>query len=327
MPRPEGRRCLVISSQHTTISRHRNGSILHKFSSTLPNGSRESAAGSGDDFCILDCVFHEPDSVYYVLDMMCWKGYALYDCSAEFRLFWVQSKLAECMPGPGQEQQRYHFVPVPAFACSQGESQSLNLTAAPRPPPPTPIPVLLPSVLFVIWGQMGFNTVVSMPSFCVLRCLLHAVIFLLPTVTMLCDAEGLHHTYSSTVPFQRDGLYFLHKEGHYSLGTTPLAVLWKDEACSQYVIDTDANGVVPEHQVCGMQCYSQCNPLLLKALHVKNTAYTHLVCIVQSVTLEYRMDQTVATADNPPVVLGRMPAHFVQTMAAALRHVALQHVI
>ncbi|KAL3143993.1 hypothetical protein ABBQ32_003801 [Trebouxia sp. C0010 RCD-2024] len=217
MPRPEGRRCLVISSQHMTISRHRNGSMLHKFPSILPNGSRESSAGSGDDFCILDCVFHEAASVYYVLDMMCWKGYALYDCSAEFRLFWVQSKLAECLPGPGQQQQRYPFVPVPAFTCTQG---------------------------------------------------------------------GLQHAYSSPVPFQRDGLYFLHKEGHYSLDSTPLAVLWKDEACSQYCIDTDANGVVPENQ---------------------------------GITLEYRMDQTVATADTPPVVLGRMPAPFVQSMGPALR--------
>lgn len=34
------------------------------------------------------------------------------------------------------------------------------------------------------------------------------------------------------------------------------------------------------------------------------------------------MDQTVATADTPPVVLGRMPAPFVQSMGPALRHVA-----
>ena len=121
MPRPEGKRCLVISSQHTTVSRHRNGSTLHKFSSRLPNGSRASTAGSGDNFCILDCVFHESDSVYYVLDIMCWKGYALYDCSAEFRIFWVQSKLAECLQGLQQEQQRYPFVPVPAFLCTKGE--------------------------------------------------------------------------------------------------------------------------------------------------------------------------------------------------------------
>jgi hypothetical protein len=26
---------------------------------------------------------------------MCWKGYALYDCTAEFRLFWLRGKLEE----------------------------------------------------------------------------------------------------------------------------------------------------------------------------------------------------------------------------------------
>ena len=48
---------------------------------------------------------------------------------------------------------------------------------------------------------------------------------------------------------------------------------------------------------------------------------------VQGITLEYRMDQTVATADSPPVVLGRMPAHFAQSMGAALRHVELQRIV
>ncbi|DBA86304.1 TPA: hypothetical protein ACH3X2_005543 [Trebouxia sp. C0005] len=217
MPRPEGRRCLVISSQQMTISRHRNGSILHRFPSILPNGSRASMAGSGNDFCILDCIFHEPNSTYYIIDMMCWKGYALYDCSAEFRLFWVQGKLAECTSGSAQGQARYPFVPVPAYTCSP---------------------------------------------------------------------EGLQQAYSTPVPFQRDGLYLLHKEGHYSLSSTPLAVLWKDSSCSQYFVDTDANGVVSDHQ---------------------------------SVTLEYRMDQTVATADSPPVVLGQMPHDFVQKMGSGLR--------
>ena len=28
-------------------------------------------------------------------DLLCWRGYGLYDCSAEFRLFWLHSKLAE----------------------------------------------------------------------------------------------------------------------------------------------------------------------------------------------------------------------------------------
>ena len=34
-------------------------------------------------------------SRYYILDVMCWKGYALYDCTAEFRLFWLRGKLEE----------------------------------------------------------------------------------------------------------------------------------------------------------------------------------------------------------------------------------------
>ena len=34
----------------------------------------------------------------------------------------------------------------------------------------------------------------------------------------------------------------------------------------------------------------------------------------QQVVLEYRMDRTVATADDPPVVLGRMPDAFVQQL-------------
>ena len=31
------------------------------------------------------------------------------------------------------------------------------------------------------------------------------------------------------------------------------------------------------------------------------------------------MDQTVATADNPPVVLGRMPVEFVRSVGPSLR--------
>ncbi len=40
-----------------------------------------------DGHCILDCIFHPHDDTYYVLDMMSWKGYNLYDSATEFR-FW-----------------------------------------------------------------------------------------------------------------------------------------------------------------------------------------------------------------------------------------------
>lgn len=39
----------------------------------------------------------------------------------------------------------------------------------------------------------------------------------------------------------------------------------------------------------------------------------------QQVTLQYRMDGTVATEDDPPVVLGQLPAGFIEQMQSHLR--------
>ena len=83
--------------------------------------------------------------------------------------------------------------------------------------------------------------------------------------------------------FCRDGLLLLHREAQYAPGglrhaSTPLALLWKDAACSRYLLDTDAAGAA---------------------------------LAAQAVVLEYRMDRSVATADEVPVVLGCMPEAFV----------------
>ncbi len=54
--------------------------------------------------------------------------------------------------------------------------------------------------------------------------------------------------------YVRDGLLFLHREGHYLGGrgaasfSSPLALLWKDEHCSRFPINTDGAGVVPALQ-------------------------------------------------------------------------------
>uniref|UniRef100_A0A7N0UY15 Snurportin-1 n=1 Tax=Kalanchoe fedtschenkoi TaxID=63787 RepID=A0A7N0UY15_KALFE len=94
--RPAGKRCIVVSSKGTTVSRLRNGAVLHHFPSALPSGSRKKTVPDpAQSFSVLDCIFHEQDQTYYVIDMVCWRGYSLYDCSAEFRFFWLNSKLAE----------------------------------------------------------------------------------------------------------------------------------------------------------------------------------------------------------------------------------------
>ena len=65
--------------------------ILHRFSSVLPNGS----ARAKDGWTLLDCIYHEADRTYYVLDLLCWRNLELYDCTCEFRLFFLRSKYAE----------------------------------------------------------------------------------------------------------------------------------------------------------------------------------------------------------------------------------------
>ncbi|XP_031275093.1 ribonuclease J-like [Pistacia vera] len=40
LTRPAGKRCIVVSSNGITVSRLRNGSVLHHFPSALPCGAR-----------------------------------------------------------------------------------------------------------------------------------------------------------------------------------------------------------------------------------------------------------------------------------------------
>nr|AQY17497.1 snurportin-1 [Liriodendron chinense] len=211
-PRPAGKRCFVVSSNGMTVSRLRNGSILHHFPSALPSGARtKDISGPAHSFCILDCIFHEADQTYYVIDMVCWRGYPLHDCSAEFRFFWLNSKLAEtgaCNPPSLYHKYTFSVVPI--------------------------------------------NN---------------------------CDQAGLEAAYAGAVPYAKDGLLFYNKHAHYQTGNTPLALVWKDEKCSQYVLDTDSKGQVPSHQ--------------------------HVV-------LELQDDGKVTTSDDPPVVFGCLDREFIQ---------------
>ncbi|XP_059657393.1 uncharacterized protein LOC132303955 [Cornus florida] len=210
--RPSGKRCFVVSSNGTTISRLRNGSLLHHFPSALPGGARiKDVSRSAQSYCILDCIFHELDQTYYVIDMICWAGYSLHECTAEFRFFWLNSKLAE------------------TGACD----------------PPS------------LYHKFKFS----------------------PITVYNCDQAGLHTAYSEAVPYVKDGLLFYNKHAHYQTGNTPLALVWKDENCSQYVIDTDSKGQIPTHQ---------------------------------QVVLELQDDGKVTTSDDPPVVFGCLDGDFLQ---------------
>ena len=114
LPRPQGKRCLVVASRGATTSRARNGGTIERFQSHLPGGGRTHDQ-SNSFYTILDCVHHVADNTYYVLDCMCWNGHAMYDCAAEFRLFWLQSKLGECGAGAVAAGNKRRFSSLPCF--------------------------------------------------------------------------------------------------------------------------------------------------------------------------------------------------------------------
>ena len=74
----------------------------------------------------------QSDQTYYVIDMVCWREYSLYDCTAEFRFFWLSSKLAETGAcDPPSQYHRYRFSPVPVYNCDQAGLSAAYTGAVP----------------------------------------------------------------------------------------------------------------------------------------------------------------------------------------------------
>eukprot|EP00698_Gefionella_okellyi_P004743 TRINITY_DN1434_c0_g1_i1.p1 TRINITY_DN1434_c0_g1~~TRINITY_DN1434_c0_g1_i1.p1 ORF type:complete len:421 (+),score=75.01 TRINITY_DN1434_c0_g1_i1:70-1332(+) len=120
LPRPEGKRCIVVAFNGRTTSRQRNGFLLDRFVSSLPAGGHTPGL-SGTGYCLLDCIFHEPDQTYYILDLMVWRSSTImYDSDTECRFHWLYSKLQEC-PGIAAVSQynKYPFLPVPRYECTR----------------------------------------------------------------------------------------------------------------------------------------------------------------------------------------------------------------
>ncbi|XP_047085113.1 uncharacterized protein LOC124696426 [Lolium rigidum] len=152
-----------------------------------------------------------PPSPTYIIDMICWRGYSLYDCTAEFRIFWVNYKLTEISAGdPPSTYHRYRFCVFPMYEST---------------------------------------------------------------------LEGLEAVFSGSTPYAKDGLLFYNKHARYQSGITSLTLVWKDVACSQYVLDTDSEGHVPTEQ--------------------------HVV-------LELQEDGKLITSDDPPIVFGSLNSEFIQ---------------
>ena len=116
LPRPEGKRCLVVASKGKTISYLESGQILHYFNSVLPGGGLSSKHGSS---VILDCIYSPSNRTYYLIDLMNWNEMSLYECDTEFRFYWLHTKYFETSGlATSPIQQSYSFQLTPYWECS-----------------------------------------------------------------------------------------------------------------------------------------------------------------------------------------------------------------
>ncbi|KAL4227737.1 hypothetical protein ACF0H5_013173 [Mactra antiquata] len=122
---PWGKRCLIVSARGATTAYGRNGYRVNSFPSHLPGGNRHQKRGYKEN-AILDCIYHEVEKTFYVLDVMNWKDNPVYDSDTEFRYFWMMSKLQEF---PEIEEisklNPYKFIPLHFHACAQDNLQQV----------------------------------------------------------------------------------------------------------------------------------------------------------------------------------------------------------
>ena len=114
-PRPAGKRCLLCSGGGKTSAHGRSG-WFRTLPSALPGGAR--AGGSSLARSELDCIWCEPLQTFFALDILCWKGHRLEDNPAEFRLYWLQAKLAETSAAVASSTNPCRVLPLPWYECS-----------------------------------------------------------------------------------------------------------------------------------------------------------------------------------------------------------------
>ena len=111
VPCPKGRRCVVVAADHCTKEYNNSGRLRSKFHSNLPGDKNNSVS-------ILDCVFDEHLQEYWVLDVIAYNNQDYVDCDAEFRFYWIRSKLEEEQLSTVGGRNNYAFKAIPFYDCA-----------------------------------------------------------------------------------------------------------------------------------------------------------------------------------------------------------------
>ena len=222
--RPAGRRCLVVATGGLTKAYARGGRP-RAFPSALPNGSRASRAGMST--CELDCIWREAEQTYYVLDVLAWKGQQLADCTTEFRLYWLRTKLAEARAMETTSRNPCRFVPLdysdcPAASLRQAyagpvAAEDVTMGAASFPPS---------SDVSVATAMDAEDDDDGMAGAA------HTAV-----ASNRAAEGGGGGSFRTSSTAWRDGLLFLHRDALYEAGPSPLLLSWSDAHCSSRFYD------------------------------------------------------------------------------------------
>lgn len=113
-PCPKGKRYLVVASDGKTLVLNKNGSFVKKIRSILPGDYRSSC----ESITILDCIFVPTSNEFFVLDALAYGNQDLVNCEADFRFYWIASRIQEDGLGKITAQNQFAFRTIEHCNCS-----------------------------------------------------------------------------------------------------------------------------------------------------------------------------------------------------------------
>ncbi|XP_055911520.1 snurportin-1 [Eupeodes corollae] len=126
VPCPKGQRCMVMACNGYTEMYSKAGRLLDTFKSLLPGN-----VGSKNDVTMLDCVYVDEKSTFYILDALAFGNQDLINCEAQFRFFWLTSKFLENSYDEISDRNPYAFECIKFFDFENTTSVSIGLQQFP----------------------------------------------------------------------------------------------------------------------------------------------------------------------------------------------------
>lgn len=203
---PEGKKCIIFVSSQKTVLRDKNGYVLKRINSLLPNGHK-GAKEKGKS--ILQGVCYEREKVVYATDVIMWNGELLIDSVAEYRLFLLQGIIGDnSIIGTHLNEQNELMFRIPAiYSCTTEGLQR------------------------VYYGCSNESELSNLLAYAV------KVLNTSPDILNKETAQqfAAHFAYDNTKsPYLKDGIAFVRREGELSFGYSSDYLIWRDKLVSPY---------------------------------------------------------------------------------------------